>query len=132
MSEPHPSRTVAAELTRNLTRDDLEALRQRAGLESLPEGSLADALVEHGFSVEDMVTLLMAALVEKSNEVRNQAREIERLDRLCREQVKAIDQFADQASRLKSVLTRLGPSRKSETVMDTLRALVESPTRRSR
>lgn len=132
MSDSHPSRTVAAELTRNLTRDDLEALRRRAGLESLPEGSLSDALVEHGFSVEDMVTLLMAALVEKSNEVRDQAREIDRLNRLCREQVRAIDQIADQTSRLKSVLKRFGSDARSESAMDNLRSLVESPTRRPR
>jgi uncharacterized coiled-coil protein SlyX len=129
MEPQNPSVTVAAELTRGLTRDDLEALRQKAGLERLPEGSLADALSERGFSVEDLVTLLMAALVEKNLDVQTQAREIDRLNGLCREQRKAIDQIADQAGRLKSVLVSLDPDRARGGAMEHLKALAEKPGR---
>lgn len=131
MSQTNPSRTVAAELTQGLTRDDLEALRKRAGLESLPDGSLSRALAEHGFSVEDMVTLLMAALVEKSNEAKAKDDELHSLRELCHSQEKAIDQIYDQTVRLKSLLTAICPG-EADTgdVMAQLRALAESPTHR--
>jgi hypothetical protein len=131
MADPNPSRTVAAELTRGLTRDDLDALRRKAGLEPLPEGSLSDALLEHGFSVEDLVTLLMAALIEKNNDALEKAREIERLSGLVRDQTKAIDLIADQTARLKTVLLALDPKHRSMSAMERLKALVDSPDRRT-
>jgi hypothetical protein len=130
MAEEDPSRTVAAELTRGLTRDDLDVLRRRAGLAPLPAGSLSSAVAEHGFSVEDLVTLLMAALVEKSDEAGRQAREIERLKGLCRDQMKAIDLIADQTARLKSVLAALDPNHPAGAAMDHLKALAVNPSRR--
>jgi hypothetical protein len=130
MSEHNPSRAVAAELTEGLTRADLDALRRRAGLEPLPEGSLAVALADHGFSVEDLVTLLMAALVEKTDEAGRQAREIDRLNGLCREQMRAMDQIADQAARLKSVLAAIDPDPSAGGAMERLKALADSPARR--
>jgi hypothetical protein len=130
MAEQNPSKTVAAELTRGLTRDDLDVLRRRAGLRSLPAGSLSSAVAEHGFSVEDLVTLLMAALVEKSDEAARHAREVERLKGLCREQMKAMDQIADQTTRLKSVLAALDPNQPAGAAMEHLKALAGNPLRK--
>lgn len=130
MAAQNPSRTVAAELTRGLTRSDLDVLRRKAKLDPLPDGSLIEALAEHGFSVEDLVTLLMAALVEKSEEATRHSREADRLKGLCREQMKAIDQIADQTARLKSVLAALDPDHQAGAAMDRLKALVDSPVRR--
>ncbi|MFW5655703.1 MAG: hypothetical protein ACOCTP_02450 [Roseicyclus sp.] len=130
MTDRNPSRIVVAELTRGLSHGDLDVLRRNAGLEHLPEGSLSAALAEHGFTVEDLVTLLMATLVEKSDQTARQAREIHRLNGLCRDQLKAMDRIADQTVRLRRVLAALDPQRPTARAMDQLKALVESPTRR--
>ena len=78
MEHRNSARHIVAELTRGITKSDVDAVRRKAGLDPLQDGSLGPALAEFGLSIEDLMTLLMAALVEKSAEAKKQAVSIER------------------------------------------------------
>lgn len=126
MDKSDEIKRLIASFAEQATPERWEEIRAITGIGRLPEGTLQDLLKDHGFSVDDIVAMLLSGWILQSEELRRSEKRVEELEGLCAHQKLAIDSIVDQTARLRSLVTSILPNRAAVSSFDILKDIAVS------
>lgn len=118
-------KTLLSSFFRQITPEKMEEARAITGIQHLPRGTLSHLLVDQSFSVEDLVTLLLADAAVRQGELESKSERLASLEALCSHQQKAIDDIANQSFKLRSIVAKLAPDQEAVSSFDILKSVAQ-------
>lgn len=104
-----------------VTEEQMQAARAKTGIGHLPRGVLNHLLDDQRYSVEDLVTLLIADAMVRQDTLREKSERLAALETHCADQQRAIDDIADQSLKLRALMSRLFPDQDPVAPFDILK-----------
>lgn len=121
MNKSDEIKKLLASFFKQVSAEQLEQARAVTGLGYLPRGSLQHLFDDQRFSLEDLVTLLLADSMVRQEELKIKSERIAELEALCSQQHRAIDQIANQSIRLRALIAKIDPEQDALSSFDILK-----------
>ncbi|MDW3222095.1 MAG: hypothetical protein R8G34_04295 [Paracoccaceae bacterium] len=126
MKKFNDAKELVAGLSDQLSEERLAEVRSVTGIGHLPPGSLTELVADEAFSVEDIVTMLLSGWILQQEEIRLSAEKVSQLEDQARQQSLAFDEIADQATRLRVLLSSVLPDRAPVSSVELLKQIAAS------
>lgn len=125
MKKSEEIRSLLSSFFRQVSEDQLEQARAVTGIGYMPRGTLSHIVDDQRYSLEDLVTLLLADSLIRQELIQEKDERIAELENLCAQQQRAIDAIADQGLKLRSLLTRIDPQQEAVSAFDILKNVAQ-------
>ena len=111
--------------------DQIEQARAITGVGCLPRGTLSHLLDDQSYSLEDLVTLLLADTLVRQEDLKQKSERLAELETLCSYQQRAIDDIADQSLKLRALIANLDPDQAPLSSFDVLQSIAQKVEHRA-
>lgn len=116
-------KTLLASLSAQLTPELLAEARGKGKIDYLPPGILTELTKGQPFTVEDIVTLVLAGWISQKEEIQDKEARISTLEYLCNHQQNSIDSIVNQTVLLRNLLGPVLPKKDRVSPVDILKEI---------
>ncbi|MFK7764563.1 MAG: hypothetical protein AB8B62_14985 [Roseobacter sp.] len=125
MSKFTEIKSLLSSFFKQITPKKMEEARAITGIGHLPRGTLNQLLDDQPYSIEDLVTLLLADAVVRQGDLESKSERLASLETLWAHQQKAIDDIANQSFKLRSIVAKLAPDQEAVSSFDVLKSVAQ-------
>jgi len=125
MNKSQEIKALLSSFFQQLSAEQMEQARAITGIGYLPRGTLHHLLDDQKYSLDDLVTFLLAESVHRQEELRLKSERIAELETFCAQQQRAIDDIANQSLKLRALIDRINPDSSDFSSFDVLKGIAK-------